>query len=220
MIHSFHTLPEESEGAYKEKGSKFFAYAYHVRTIDEVKTHLEQLKKEHFKARHHCFAYRIGILGDTYRANDDGEPSGTAGAPILNAIKSKELVNVVVFVVRYFGGTKLGVPGLIRSYKTAALDAIENGTIKEDFIYEVYQLEFGFSEMGNIMSYVNQGSWQILDQAYEVKPFLSLQIKRSLAENQLAKLKSKIMGYDVSWDHEIELDGVHFTHLKTIEGLI
>jgi len=217
---SFFTIKDSAEGMYKEKGSKFFAYAYHVNTIDEVKTHLEDLKKEHFKSRHNCFAYRIGVSGDTYRANDDGEPSGTAGVPILNALKSKELVNVVVFVVRYFGGTKLGVPGLIRAYKSAALDAIEHTTIVEDFMYEVYKLEFGFSEMGNIMSYVNQGSWKIIDQSYDNDPFLKLRVKASDAKAEIANLKSKINGFDVPWDYKVQDDNISLKHIETIEGLM
>lgn len=127
----YKTLSSPSQGVYKDKGSKFLSFAFPVSDIDDVKTEIDRLRKEYYDARHHCYAYRLGHTGDIWRANDDGEPSSTAGKQILGQLLSKELCNVLVVVVRYFGGIKLGVPGLIKAYRTATLDAISNGEIIE-----------------------------------------------------------------------------------------
>ena len=127
----YKTLSSPSKGIYKDKGSKFLSFAFPVSDIEEIKTELDRLRKEYYDARHHCYAYRLGHTGDIWRANDDGEPSSTAGKQILGQLLSKELCNVLVVVVRYFGGIKLGIPGLIKAYRTATLDAIANGEIIE-----------------------------------------------------------------------------------------
>src|ERR1700704_2284357 len=121
----YQTISQQSLAEFKDRGSRFLAYAYPVKTVDEFKEKLQLLKKEHPKAVHHCFAYRIGLDGNNFRVNDDGEPSGSAGRPILGQIDSKQLTNVLVIVVRYFGGTLLGVPGLINAYKTTAALALQ-----------------------------------------------------------------------------------------------
>ena len=124
------TIVKSSEGLYKEKGSKFIALAFPVKTEEELKAIQLRLRKEYHDARHHCYAYRIGTSNMVYRTNDDGEPSGTAGKPIYGQIQSFQLTNILVVVIRYFGGTKLGVPGLIRAYKTATQDVFQNADIK------------------------------------------------------------------------------------------
>ena len=141
----FHTIKEPAEGLYKEKGSKFLAFAFPVTTEEEIRDHLEELKKTYHDARHHCYAYILGLKDQSYRANDDGEPGHTAGDPILGQIRSKELTNCLVAVVRYFGGTKLGVGGLIHAYKTAAADALERAVLVSTFEKATFHLHFAYS---------------------------------------------------------------------------
>ncbi|MEQ8904740.1 YigZ family protein [Ekhidna sp.] len=139
----YHTIKEKSEGLYKEKGSKFLAFAYPVKSEVEIKEIQESLRKEYYDARHHCFAWVLGMDDQSYRANDDGEPAHSAGDPILGQIRSFELTNVLVVVIRYFGGTKLGVGGLINAYKTATEAALSNADKKA--IYETSQITMNFS---------------------------------------------------------------------------
>jgi uncharacterized YigZ family protein len=131
---SYFTIKEASQGVFKDRGSKFLACAFTVIAENEIKEHLSALRKEHPSARHHCYAWRLGAGKEAWRANDDGEPSGTAGKPILGQIQSYDLTNVLIVVVRYFGGTLLGASGLINAYKSAAADAIKNAVIEEKFI--------------------------------------------------------------------------------------
>lgn len=147
----YKTLKEPSEGIYKEKGSKFITYAYPIYTEEEVKPIIDELKKQYYDARHHCFAWQLGTEGDRFRANDDGEPSGTAGKPILGQIRSFELTNLLVVVIRYFGGTKLGTSGLIHAYKEATIDAINNGIIEERTVNDFYQIDFDYGVMNDVM---------------------------------------------------------------------
>lgn len=140
-----------STGIFKDNGSKFLSFAYPVSTVEEIKPIIQQLKKEYFDARHHCYAYRLGHTGDIWRFNDDGEPSSTAGRPIYGQLLSAELSDVLVVVVRYFGGIKLGVPGLIRAYKTATADAIANAQIIEKIATESYTITFDYLQMNNVM---------------------------------------------------------------------
>ncbi|MFT7606590.1 MAG: putative YigZ family protein, partial [Saprospiraceae bacterium] len=147
MIDLYKTIVAPSIGEFKDRGSKFIAYAYPVYTEEEWQEHLNTVKKEHFKARHHCFAFRIGLDKNNFRANDDGEPSGTAGRPILGQIDSFELTNVFVVVVRYFGGTKLGVSGLINAYKNATIDAFQQATIIEKTVEDIYKISFHYALM-------------------------------------------------------------------------
>lgn len=143
-----------SEGIYKEKGSKFIGYAVACYSEDEAKIHLAEWKKMHHQARHVCYAYRFGLDKKVFRANDDGEPSNSAGIPILGQIQSFDLSNVLIGVVRYFGGTKLGVGGLIQAYKAAAKEAIEEGKIIEKQVFEHFEIKFTYNEMPEIMSLV------------------------------------------------------------------
>lgn len=147
----FKSIFELSTGIYKDNGSKFLAFAYPVSTIDEIKSILQEIKKEYFDARHHCYAYRLGHTGEVWRANDDGEPSSTAGKPIYGQILSAELSDILIVVVRYFGGIKLGVPGLIRAYKSATADAIANAQIIEKIATEPFTIKFDYLQMNAVM---------------------------------------------------------------------
>ncbi|MGI6321034.1 MAG: IMPACT family protein [Bacteroidales bacterium] len=149
---SYNTILKASEGSFRDKGSKFIAYLFPVTTEDEVKEILQDYKKKYYDARHHCYAYRLGWNKDAYRINDDGEPSGTAGKPIYGQILSNDLTNVLILVVRYFGGVKLGVSGLIQAYKAAAADAIENNKIVVTPIRHLLKIEFGYPHMNQVMS--------------------------------------------------------------------
>ena len=142
----------------KERGSKFIAYAYPIKNSDEFKERMNEIKKEHPKATHYCFAYRIGIDGNNFRVSDAGEPSGTAGRPILGQIDSKKLVNVLVIVVRYFGGTLLGVPGLISAYKSAAALVLQTVPMLQKNIEAEFRIEFDYTMMSDVMNIIKQNN--------------------------------------------------------------
>ncbi len=154
IIDTYKTIESLSEGIYKEKGSKFIGYAVACYSEDEAKIHLTEWKKMHHQARHVCYAYRFGLDKKVFRANDDGEPSNSAGIPILGQIQSYDLTNVLIGVVRYFGGTKLGVGGLVQAYKAAAKDAVEEGKIIEKQVFDHFEIKFTYNEMPEIMSLV------------------------------------------------------------------
>lgn len=161
---TYKTLAGPCDAEFKDKGSKFMAFAHPIRSSDEVKALLEPLKKEHFKAVHFCYAYRVGIDGSDFRANDDGEPSGSAGRPILGQIDSAELTDVVVIVVRYFGGTLLGVPGLIQAYKAATASALAAGEVIEKNVTYKVQLAFEYATMNDVMRLIKAHEVVILAQ--------------------------------------------------------
>lgn len=161
---TYKTLAAPCYAELKDKGSKFMAFAYPISSSDEVKNLLEPLKKEHFKAVHFCYAYRLGLDGSDFRANDDGEPSGSAGRPILGQIDSAELTDVVIIVVRYFGGTLLGVPGLIQAYKGAAALALAEGSIVEKNVMYQTQLSFEYATMNDVMRLIKAHEVAILGQ--------------------------------------------------------
>lgn len=148
---SYRSISGPAEGLFKDNGSRFISFAFPVETEDEVKSIVGDLKKKYHDARHHCYAYRLGYLGDRFRANDDGEPSSSAGRPILGQIDSKELSDVLVVVVRYFGGIKLGVPGLIRAYKTSTAEALEKAGSVEKVAGKWFQVSFGYEAMNSVM---------------------------------------------------------------------
>lgn len=167
MEDTYLTLSKTSEGLYKEKGSKFLAFAYPVSDEEDVKKFLENLRKQYYDARHHCYAYILGKNQDQYRANDDGEPNHSAGDPILGQIRSNGLTNTLIVVIRYFGGTKLGVGGLITAYKTAAGQAIANNEIIEAIIKKKVTLEFAYLVMNQIMRLVKDFDLEIIDQTFD-----------------------------------------------------
>ena len=156
-------IKSTTKGTYKEKGSKFIAYAFPVYSEDEVKEKLEEVKKLEHSARHHCYAYILHPDKSAQRANDDGEPSSTAGKPILGQILSNDLTNILIIVVRYFGGVKLGIPGLIRSYKTAASDAISKATIITKTIKEHYEVSFKYPQMNDVMRLVKELDLEVVN---------------------------------------------------------
>ncbi|MBQ9436277.1 MAG: YigZ family protein [Bacteroidales bacterium] len=179
---TYKTIATKSEGIYKEKGSKFIALAYPVTTEDEIKEIIAGLKKEYYDARHHCYAYILGPDKSAYRQNDDGEPSGTAGRPIYGQLLSKDVTNILLVVIRYFGGIKLGVSGLINAYKTAAKDALDNNTIIEKTIDEKYRVTFDYTEMNSVMQILKDPFVQINNQSYEERYLIDYTIRRREAD--------------------------------------
>ena len=163
----YRSIEAPSTGVYKDNGSKFLAFAFPVETEEQVRSHLVALRKEYFDARHHCYAYRLGLDGATWRANDDGEPSSTAGRPILGQLLSAELSDILVVVVRYFGGVKLGVPGLIKAYKTATAEAIAAARIVEKTACATCRIGFDYTRMNDVMKIVKEWNLQILSQQFE-----------------------------------------------------
>jgi uncharacterized YigZ family protein len=191
LEHAYKTLKANSKGLYKEKGSKFIGDATPVFSEQNIKDFVEQIRKDHPKARHFCFAYRLGLTKDNFRANDDGEPSNSAGQPILGQIDSYGLTNALIVVTRYFGGTKLGVPGLISAYKSAAADAIEQGIIIDKTVNAHYQLSFDYANMHEVMNLLSKESVEIqsksFDEACELFCAVPLDQKETL-ENKWAKI--------------------------------
>lgn len=186
---TYKTIVAPSEGMYKEKGSKFLSFAYPVKTETEVKTIIEQLKKEYYDARHHCYAYIIGYDKSAWRVNDDGEPSGTAGKPIHGQLQSFDLTNVLLVVVRYFGGVKLGVGGLVNAYKTASKDALMNAEIVERTINEIYRLEFPYEMINEAMKITKDYGVQIIETNFESSAEIIYKVRRNDAEK--IKMKSE-----------------------------
>ena len=187
--YTYRTIAKESEGLYKEKGSRFIALAYPVRTEEEVKQHVADVKKKYYDARHHCYAYILGANKDAYRMNDDGEPSGTAGRPIHGQLLSKDLTDTLIIVIRYFGGIKLGVSGLINAYKTAAKDALDNNTIVEKFVEEDYQLHFPPLSMNKVMQLLKRETVKITDQQYDTDCIIRFTVQKRDADNLLEALR-------------------------------
>jgi uncharacterized YigZ family protein len=186
---SFYTIQGVSEGVYKEKGSKFLAFCYSVQDEDEVKTRLDALRKQYFDASHHCYAWMIGADKKRFRAFDDGEPSHSAGTPILGQIKSKNLTNVLIVVVRYFGGTKLGVGGLTQAYKAAAEIALGNAAVVEVELTASFTLDFEYSDSAEVMRMVKEFDLAIVHQAYDERAQLVIDVKLRNKENFLEKIK-------------------------------
>ena len=185
---TYYTVKNISEGLYKEKGSKFISYAYPVKSEEEVKERLLKLKKKHFDARHHCYAYVLGPDGDKFRTYDDGEPGHSAGDPILGQIRSNELTNTLIVVVRYFGGTKLGVSGLINAYKSAAAEAIANSEIVEQLMLTEVSIRFAYADLNQVMKLVKDFDLKILSQKMEMACDMTLGVRNSLAAELNARL--------------------------------
>jgi len=178
---TYRTLAAPSEGLYKEKGSKFLAFAYPVSTLDQVKAHLDQLRKDYFDARHHCYAYILGPRKDAFRANDDGEPSGTGGRPIHGQLLSADLTDTLIVVVRYFGGVLLGASGLANAYKTAARDAIDHATIIEKTIDARYRLRFKYEAMNDVMRLLKDFDLKPMGQQFDLECSLEVLVRQSLS---------------------------------------
>jgi uncharacterized YigZ family protein len=184
----YNTITQSSTAEFKDRGSKFIAYAFPIETADDFKQQLQIIKKEHPKAVHHCFAYRIGTDGNTFRSSDDGEPSGTAGKPILGQIDSKELNNIAVVVVRYWGGTLLGVPGLINAYKTAAALAFQVTPITQKQVEIKYSIEFDYTRMNEIMMILKQYNCTVITQEMQLFCIITTGIPKNRLEEVLYKL--------------------------------
>lgn len=183
---TYKTIATASEEVlYKEKNSKFFGYAFPVTTEEEIKEILERLRKEHFSARHWCYAYQIGTEKIQYRANDDGEPNNSAGMPIYGQIQSFEVTNVLVVVVRYFGGVKLGVGGLISAYKIAAQMALENSEIEERTIDKHFIISFGYANMNKVMRIIKEKNLQIVSQKMEMDCEIEIATRKKNVQNLL-----------------------------------
>ena len=196
MTDVFRTIQSLSEGTYKEKGSKFLAFAAPVQTTDEVKELLAYYKKEYYDARHVCYAYRIGAEESEFRYNDDGEPSGTAGKPIYGQILSNELTNILIIVVRYFGGIKLGTSGLITAYKDAAADAIFNGKIVEKTIDITFSVSFQYEYLNAVMRIIKEEEITVLEQHFDNNCLMKLLVRKANAEkcqNRLMKIETLTM---------------------------
>lgn len=174
---SYKSIETKSEGIYKESGSKFLSFAYPLTEEEEIKDIIDSVKKEHYSARHHCFAYRLGQKGDIWRINDDGEPSSSAGKPIYGQILSNELSDILIIVVRYFGGTKLGIPGLIRAYKNSAADAIANNKIITKITREKIVFSFDYINMESVMKLIKRFDPVIIKQSFDLRCNFSLRIR-------------------------------------------
>jgi uncharacterized YigZ family protein len=183
----YYTITQSSVAEFKDRGSKFIAFAYPITAVEEVKLYLQQLKKEHSKAVHHCYAYRLGLDGNNFRASDDGEPGGSAGRPILNQIDSKQVTNVLVVVIRYFGGTLLGVPGLINAYKTATSLALQLIPVVQKPVEVLYEVHFDYTRMNEVMTLVKQFGCSVINQQMQLFCLLKIGIPKARLENILFK---------------------------------
>ena len=186
---TYKTIVEQAEGIYTEKRSKFIAIALPVRTIEEIKAHLEVYQKKYYDARHVCYAYMLGHERKDFRANDNGEPSGTAGKPILGQINSNELTDILIIVVRYFGGIKLGTSGLIVAYKAAAAEAIAAATIIEKTVDEDVTFFFEYPFMNDVMRIVKEEEPEIISQGYDMDCNMTLRIRKSMMPKLRARLE-------------------------------
>ena len=192
MTDEYRTIATISEGYYTEKRSKFLAFAHHVETVDEVKGILAGYRKKYYDARHVCYAYMLGAGREEFRANDDGEPSSTAGKPILGQINSNELTDILIVVVRYYGGVNLGTSGLIVAYREAAADAITHATIETRQVEEVITYSFSYPQMNDVMRIVKEMNPRVLSQTFDTTCEIRLSIRQSEAE-QLRQRLSKLL---------------------------
>lgn len=184
----FRTIASPAEAVYKDRNSKFLSFAYPVAAPEEAMSLLETVRKKYYDATHHCYAYRCGAQGETFRANDDGEPSGTAGKPILGQMLSADVTNCLIVVVRYFGGTKLGVPGLINAYRTAAAEALSAAVVVERTIDTILEVVFPYVCMNDIMRVVKEEQPRIISQQFDNLCTMTLAIRRSRAHSLLSKI--------------------------------
>ena len=185
---SYKSIAAETKGLFKDNGSRFIAHAFPVETEEEVKEIVAALKKEYYDARHHVYAYRLGYKGDRFRANDDGEPSGSSGRPVLGQIDSKGLSDILVVVVRYFGGIKLGIPGLIRAYKTSTADALENAEIIEKIASKMFRIHFGYMSMNSVMKVMKDMNLEQKNQKFDMECSIDTSVRLSLVESFLERM--------------------------------
>ena len=199
---SYKTIIGAAEGIFRDKGSKFIAYAYPIRSEEEIKPLINNLRSEHAKARHFCYAYRLTPDRSVYRINDDGEPSGTAGRPILNCLLSEDLTNIIIVVVRYFGGTLLGVPGLINAYKNASLEAISASNIITKTVNDIYDVHFEYLQMNDIMKVIKDENLDVLSQNFDINCILKFEVRKAQLNQVLSKFD--------------KIEGIKLKYLQTI----
>ena len=189
MDHYF-TIETSAVAEFKDRGSKFIAFSYPLKNVNDFKKHLQALKKEHSKAVHHCFAYRIGVDGNNFRVSDDGEPSGTAGKQILGQIDSKNLTDILIVVVRYFGGTLLGVPGLINAYKTASSLVLQCTPVVQKAVELQYELQFNYTEMNDVMRIIKQYNCSLIKNEMQLFCKIETGIPKNKLEEVLASFQN------------------------------
>lgn len=197
----YKTITSSSQGLYKEKGSRFISFAIPVSDQDEIKTIIDKIRKEHHEAKHHCYAYMIGHERTVWRVNDDGEPSGTAGRPILGQINSYCLTNILIVVSRYFGGTLLGVSGLINAYRTAAASAIQNAELIEKTLQEYYEISYPYISMNDVMRILKEENLGQSQQSFDLECRLLLNFRVSVREKVLNRLS--------------RIDGLKYRYIET-----
>lgn len=185
---TFQTIAKPSAGLFKDKGSKFLSYAYPVKNETEIKGILANIRKEHFSARHCCYAWSLGLQDQRFRINDDGEPSGTAGRPIYGQIQSNKLTNVLLVVVRYFGGTLLGVSGLMQAYKKAAIDAISNGEVITQTVEHIFEILFDYETMNSLMQLIKEEQLEIVDSQFDLQSSIRFKVGNAKMDRINAKL--------------------------------
>jgi uncharacterized YigZ family protein len=213
---TYTTLAGPVEGIFRDRGSKFIAYAYPVFDEEEIQECLTKVQQLHFKARHHCYGWRLGVDGTQFRANDDGEPSGTAGRPILGQIDSFGLTNVLIVVVRYFGGTLLGTSGLINAYRGAAADALEGAATIDKTIEAIYRLDFDYSIMSSVMNAVKGMELEMVRQEFAETAWLEVALRIGEKETLLHQLKAHIAGKRLTeLDPEDKVEGLKVTYDRT-----
>lgn len=184
---TYQTIEAPAEGFFKDKGSKFHSFIYPIRSDQEAKAYLLFLRELHPRAVHHCYAYRLGMDRMSYRMSDDGEPSGTAGRPILNTLYSRDITNVLVVVVRYFGGTLLGVPGLINAYKQATESALEEATVITNHTFSIYEMKFAYMQMNEAMRIVKEIELPVRSQNFEMECKMLVEVRSTLVERFVAR---------------------------------
>ncbi len=192
------TIAQPAQGSFKDKGSRFLSFAFPVTGEQEVKQHLEALRKQYYDATHHCYAWVLGFDKSAHRVNDDGEPSGTAGRPVYGQILSNDLTNVLIVVIRYYGGTKLGVPGLIHAYKTAASEALHNTAFVTKIVKEEYQIEYPYEVMNDVMKIIKDEILEVINNEFGTKCVIRLAIRHSASErvkSKFSKINQLVINY-------------------------
>lgn len=196
------TIRSFSQGLYKEKGSRFIGFAFPVTSSDDIKSIIDNLRKEHHSARHHCYAWMLGHDRQTFRVNDDGEPSGSAGKPILGQINACKLTNILIVVIRYFGGKLLGMSGLINAYRSAAESALKNNEVAEVYVQDHYELTFPYTSLNDVMKIIKDETVSQSDQKFELECRVTISFRSSFRERIISALS--------------RIDGLKYNHLATI----
>lgn len=201
VLASYWTIEGDSEGQYSQLRSKFIAFAIHIESEEEALREVARIRQKYYDARHVCWAYRLGVEGETTRSNDDGEPSGTAGKPILGQLLSHNLTEVVVIVVRYFGGVKLGTPGLIESYRAAAHEALESAVRIERIVEKRFSVRFGYELMGDVMRYIKDSGAKVVEQEFVERCFVLISLRADEVDSLYQRINS-LYGAELRWEDD------------------